>query len=448
MDFSKAVKSVSVDPSDLQLDGVGATGVTLVDADTLRFTVPAPGDGAHVVTIPGGALESEAGDALAGLASVFTVDTTPPTVTVDSLTTADPSPPLTGTVNDAAATVRVTVGGRTYTATNRGDGTWLLADNTVDPPLANGVYDVAAEAVDAAGNVGHDASSNELTVAVPPAILVAPTSGLITTEAGAAATFTIRLGNPPAAAVTIGLSSSDASEGSVSPSSVTFTAANWSTAQTVTVTGVDDAVDDGDVAYLAVTAAAVSADTGYNGLDAADVAVTNADNDTAGITVSPTTGLITTEAGGAATLTIVLNSQPTAEVTIGLSSSDTSEGSVSPASVTFTVANWSLAQAVTVTGVNDGLVDGNVGYLIVTSAAASSDPLYEGLNAADIAVTNQDNDPNDWDFGDAARRLQHVARSRRRPARGLRPPTGNAAGLGAGRGHSAGRDWRRPVRPR
>ncbi len=56
--------------------------------------------------------------------------------------------------------------------------------------------------------------------------------------------------------MTIGLTSSDTTEGTVSPASVTFTAANWNTAQTVTVTGVNDDLDDGDVAYTIVTAAA------------------------------------------------------------------------------------------------------------------------------------------------------------------------------------------------
>jgi hypothetical protein len=41
-------------------------------------------------------------------------------------------------------------------------------------------------------------------------------------------------------------------------------------------------VDDGDQAYTIVTAAAVSADPNYDGLDAADVSVTNTDDDTAG----------------------------------------------------------------------------------------------------------------------------------------------------------------------
>ena len=73
----------------------------------------------------------------------------------------------------------------------------------------------------------------------------------------------------------------------------------------------------------------------------------------AGITVTPTSGLTTTEAGGTATFTVVLTSRPVADVTIGLSSSDTTEGTVSPSSLTFTSANWNIPQTVTVTGVDD-----------------------------------------------------------------------------------------------
>ncbi len=132
-----------------------------------------------------------------------------------------------------------------------------------------------------------------------------------TTEAGGTATFTVVLNSQPTASVTIGLSSDDTSEGTVSPSSVTFTTGNWSTPQTVTVTGVNDAVADGNVVYTIVTAAAASSDGKYNGLDPADVAVTNIDDETAGITVSAASGP-TTEAGGTATFTVALNSQPTA----------------------------------------------------------------------------------------------------------------------------------------
>jgi hypothetical protein len=56
------------------------------------------------------------------------------------------------------------------------------------------------------------------------------------------------------------------------------------------------------------------------------VAVVNADNDVAGITVTPVAGLATTEAGGTASFSVVLGSQPTADVVIPVASSDASEG--------------------------------------------------------------------------------------------------------------------------
>jgi uncharacterized repeat protein (TIGR01451 family) len=223
-------------------------------------------------------------------------------------------------------------------------------------------------------------------------ITVTPTTGLTTTEAGGTATFTVVLTTQPTANVTIALTSSDTTEGTVAPVSLVFTPANWNVAQTATVTGVNDALDDGNIAYTIVTAPATSTDVTYNGVNASDVAVTNADDDAVGITVTPTTGLTTTEAGGTATFTVVLTTQPTADVTIGLSSSDTTEGTVLPASLTFTTANWNAAQTATVTGVNDALDDGNIAYTIVTAPATSTDITYNGVNASDVTVTNTDDD--------------------------------------------------------
>src|SRR5213075_2677843 len=128
-----------------------------------------------------------------------------------------------------------------------------------------------------------------------------------------------------------------------------------------------------------------SGDANYRGRNASDVAVTNTDNDTAGITVAPTSGLTTTEAGGTATFTIVLDSKPTANVTIGICSSNTGEGTVSASSVTFTTANWNTPQTITVTGVDDFVDDGDVAYTIITAAATSTDGNYSGRNASDVS---------------------------------------------------------------
>ena len=112
----------------------------------------------------------------------------------------------------------------------------------------------------------------------------------------------------------------------------------------------------------------------------------------AGITVTPTTGLETTEGGGTDTFTVVLTSEPTADVTIGISSDDTTEGTVSPTSLTFTAVNFSTPQTVTVTGVADAVDDGNIAYTVVTDAAVSGDGTFDGINPANVAVTNLDND--------------------------------------------------------
>ena len=73
-------------------------------------------------------------------------------------------------------------------------------------------------------------------------------------------------------------------------------------------------------------------------------------------------------------------------MTIALSSSDTTEGTVSPASLTFTTADWNSAQTVTATGVDDAVADGNQSYSIVTASASSGDPGYNGLDPADVSV--------------------------------------------------------------
>ncbi|MBC7818685.1 MAG: DUF4347 domain-containing protein, partial [Planctomycetaceae bacterium] len=135
-----------------------------------------------------------------------------------------------------------------------------------------------------------------------------------------------------------------------------------------------------------ITATATNSTTGDTSEFSASIGVH-------GIVVSPTSGLMTTEAGTTASISVVLNIAPTADVTINISSSDTTEGTASAATVTFTTLNWNVAQPVTVTGVDDSVNDGDVVFTILTAAASSTDAGYSGLNAADVSATNSDNDP-------------------------------------------------------
>jgi hypothetical protein len=75
-------------------------------------------------------------------------------------------------------------------------------------------------------------------------------------------------------------------------------------------------------------------------------------------------------------------------VVIPVASSDPSEGGVSSSSLTFTTANWNLAQTITVTGVDDLIDDGPVAYTITLGAPTSADAIYAAINPADVAATN------------------------------------------------------------
>jgi len=113
-----------------------------------------------------------------------------------------------------------------------------------------------------------------------------------------------------------------------------------------------------------------------------------------GVAVSAISG-DTDEGGTTATFTVVLTSQPTADVTIPITSLDLTEGTVSAATLTFTNANWDSAQTVTVTGVDDALIDGDIAYTVEVGDPTSADNDYDALtnaDTADVSVTNLDDD--------------------------------------------------------
>jgi len=374
-DITYNIITAAATSTDPNYNGMNAADVSLTNSDN---------DTAGIIVTPtSGLVTTEAG----GTAQFTIVLITQPTADVTiGLSSDDTSE---GTVSPASVTFTTGNWDSPRTVTVTGEN-----DDEVDGNIAYYIITAADTSTTDTNYHGLDPLDVSLTNSDndTAGITVTPTSGLVTTEAGGTAQFTIVLDTLPTADVTIGLSSDDTNEGTVSPASVTFTTGNWDSPRTVTVTGVDDYVVDGNIAYTIITDAAISADPLYNDLDPADVSVTNSDDDSAGITINPTTGLSTTEAGDTASFTIVLTTQPTANVTIGLSSDNTDEGMVFPANITFTTANWGILQNVTVTGVDDYLMDGNVGYNIITDAASSADPNFNGIDPADVSLTNNDDD--------------------------------------------------------
>jgi len=231
---------------------------------------------------------------------------------------------------------------------------------------------------------------------------VAAADGLTVSEDGSGATFTVRLADEPTADVTIGLASTDTTEGVLDPQRLTFTPAAWDTALDVVVTGVDDHLDDGDVAFTALVLPAVSDDPRYDGVDGDDVALTNGDDDEAGFFFDPTAELVTDEFGGSDTFTVRLTSEPRDAVVVELSCSDATEGRVVPGSLTWTAGSWGVEQRVEVVGVNDGDHDGDISFEVILSPATSADPAYAALDSAVVAVINLDRETGGCGSGCAA----------------------------------------------
>ena len=142
------------------------------------------------------------------------------------------------------------------------------------------------------------------------------------TETGTTDTFTVKLGSEPTSNVVATVISSDVEEVTVDKTSLTFTTANWNTTQTVTATGVDDPIGDGNQTTPIVLAISdADSDNCFDPAEDANVSVTVSDNDSAGLTVAVTGGTIAvteknvvataTTVGNADTFTVVLNNQPT-----------------------------------------------------------------------------------------------------------------------------------------
>jgi hypothetical protein len=224
-----------------------------------------------------------------------------------------------------------------------------------------------------------------------PAISVAATTALVTTEAGGVARFRVRLESQPSATVTVSLTSDLPSEGTVFPDKLIFDATSWSFPQPVTVTGVDDQVGDGARKYTIVTAPAVSDDPLYNGVDAEDVPLTNLDDEPS-LIVDGVDDVVTSEDGTPSTFTVRLSAAPTGNVDVPLASSDTGEGTVGTQSLRFTPANWNVAQVVTVTGADDTAKDGPQEYSITLGPLVSDDARYAGQTPSPIAAHNRDDD--------------------------------------------------------
>lgn len=268
----------------------------------------------------------------------------------------------------------------------------VVACSVVPPALRNGsddrwfAYKVTLVASNSLTPVAPSVSRIAIHYAsgAEPSVVVAPTSGLTTTEGGETAVFGVVLNTAPVNPVTISLTIDRPDEIMLSTPTVTFDSTNWSEVQLVTVTGKDDAVLDGDQPVTISTSIAAGSDSGYAGLGVADVSVTNADNDrlTATIEAADVNGAET--GADTAAFRIVLNSVAVAPLQIGFvlggSAAEGADYTVSATS-SVTIAAGTDSATIIVTPIDDADVEGQetvtavlfvgTGYAVKTPNSAS-----------------------------------------------------------------------------
>ncbi|MCX6856756.1 MAG: hypothetical protein NTV80_17845, partial [Verrucomicrobia bacterium] len=308
---------------------------------------------------------------------------------------------LTSTVS-AANQLTLTPANLTFTAAN-----WFVPQtvsvSAFDDAITEGAHSVTVTyAANAAGGYIPADVSTAATVSIgdneatQPAVLITPVTGSVT-EGGATLAYSISLNAAPSAGATVRVAptaylnnATNNTQLSFSPTSVDFTAANFATAQTITITAVDDTVGDAalSMAVLNNTSVAAGTDARYNGHVAPDVSLTVNDNDSAvgRIVITESSGTVLAEDAGTDTVTVALaGPAPTADVTVNLARAGTQfrflvgGSSLDTLALTFTPANYTTAQTVTLISAADTGSEGVHADTLNATTASTAPVSYTSL---------------------------------------------------------------------
>ena len=215
-------------------------------------------------------------------------------------------------------------------------------------------------AIDGADYGGETIPDKEFDLPDDDTRLITVSESMLTIPEAGVGTYTIVLESAPdGGSVTITPSSGSTADVTFMPSSLTFNDSDWNMAQTIMVTAVHDRIDEGVRETWAITHAVVGADYETNAVTANPVSVIVTDDDTRGVTVSPTTLIVPEFKPGQAVeanereYTVVLESQPTANVTITIGKTGETTLTADESSLTFTAIDWETAQTVTVSAADD-----------------------------------------------------------------------------------------------
>ena len=244
------------------------------------------------------------------------------------------------------------------------------------------------------------------TVAAAALVIVESGTGTTVDKGGTTDTYTVKLASAPSGNVVVSVGEN--SQLSTSPKVLTFTTANYATAQTVTVSAVND--NRYEVSHTAtLTHSVSSSDTNYNGLSstALTVTITSPTPGTGRVAMLENGG--TTRVGeGAATdtYTLVLSEAPTSTllIRVGDGLPDVAEHQVlfttkltttasNTATLEFDSSNFFVPQTVTVMAVNDSYGEGRHSAVITALIISTSSANYHSVQVPSFTAEIEDNDP-------------------------------------------------------
>ena len=276
-----------------------------------------------------------------------------------------------------------------------------LAFFTIDDGLLEGDETMVIRIHPASSTEGVTALGATKTITIrdrKPSVTIAAASSLVTE--GTDALFTLSRTESTAEALTVNVTVSESASklsGSL-PATVTFDAGAGEATLALNTQG-DSVV--GEHSTVKVT---ISPDTDDPAIyrpgdpDTASVTVLDDDETARGVIVAPTE--LTVAEGGSGEYWVALQTAPTDTVTIAIASDDSAAATVSPASLTFTTANWDTRQKVTVTGEVD--TDTTDETVTLTHDVGGGDYASEGVTAPPVTVTVKDDDetpvPMVWGF--------------------------------------------------
>ena len=250
----------------------------------------------------------------------------------------------------------------------------------------NNIYSATVRATDEDGN----ADTEAVQVTAGGRSLVLSKNSVTVAEKAGTDSFTVALDSQPTGDVTVALTTTGETGAlTLDQTELTFKPGDWNQAQTVTVTGVDDKVDNADDKREA-SITLVASGRGFAVTVEYTVAATVTDDDDRGIAFSKK-ALTVAENGGTDSYTIVLDTEPTGDVTVTVRGVNTAALlSVDTATLVFGPDDWDQPQTVTFTGGNNDLDNLKNPRYVITHGAQHAD--YEGFAAGSVTVTVTDDD--------------------------------------------------------